>query len=49
MNLKAIFSARGAFVGSYHFPDCDQVVSVVDFDDVETYEKFRTTLKKEGK
>lgn len=45
-NLKGIFSARGAFIGSYHCLECDQAVSVIAFDDVEAYEKYRASLKR---
>ncbi len=48
-NLKALFHVRGAFVGSYHCLDCDRAVSVIAFDNVEAHEKFRTSLKREGK
>jgi hypothetical protein len=46
-DLKAIFSARGAFVGSYHCLECGNVGPAVMFDDWESYEGFKKSLKEE--
>ncbi|MFQ6060107.1 MAG: hypothetical protein ACE5KV_02270 [Thermoplasmata archaeon] len=43
--LNAIFSARGAFVGSYHCLDCDGTGPAIIFDDLESYEKFKRSLE----
>jgi hypothetical protein len=43
-DLDAIFSARGAFVGSYHCRGCDRTGPAVTFEDWESYEKFKTSM-----
>jgi hypothetical protein len=44
-DLDAVYSAKGAFVGSYHCKECDVVGPVITFDDLESYDKFKVSLK----
>lgn len=44
-DLDAVHSAKGAFVGSYHCRECNVVGPAITFDDWESYERFKTSLK----
>jgi hypothetical protein len=47
-DLDAVFSSRGAFTGSYHCRECDNIGPAITFEDWESYEAFKATLKKKG-
>jgi hypothetical protein len=47
-DLDAVFSTRGAFIGTYHCRECDNIGPAITFEDWESYEEFRSTLKKRG-
>ena len=46
-DLDSVFSHRGAFTGSYHCRECDHIGPALIFDDWESYEEFRKSLKEE--